>query len=99
MKILATADIHEDKQLVKRLVKKSADADVIVIAGDLTWAEQDLKGIIGPLKKYGKPIIIIPGNHETLASVDYLEKMYKPKVYSVHAQDIKIRDRGLIACG
>ncbi len=40
MKILATADIHEDTRLVERLVKKSKDADVIVIAGDLTWAEQ-----------------------------------------------------------
>jgi len=99
MKILATADIHEDMRLVERLVKKSKDADVIVIAGDLTWAEQGLKGIIGPLKKHGKPIIMIPGNHENLASVDFLEKLYKPGVYNLHARGMKIGDVCFIACG
>lgn len=99
MKILATADIHEDKDLISRLVKKSKKADVIVIAGDLTWAEQDLKGLIGPLKKHGKPILMIPGNHETLASVDYLEKLYKPRVYNLHARGIKIGNICFVACG
>jgi len=99
MRILATADIHEDKDLVKRLVRKSKDADVIVIAGDLTWAEENLKGIIGPLKKHGKPILMIPGNHETLASVDFLQELYKPQVYNIHARGIKIDDTCFIACG
>jgi hypothetical protein len=99
MKILATADIHGDKKLVDKLVKNSKGADVIVIAGDLTWAERDLRNIIGPLKKYGKPIIMIPGNHETLASVDFLESLYKPGVYNLHARGIKIGDTCFIACG
>ncbi|MFA5406352.1 MAG: metallophosphoesterase [Candidatus Nanoarchaeia archaeon] len=99
MKILATADIHGDKKLVDRLIKNSKDADVIVVAGDLTWAENDLRGIIGPLKKQGKPIIMIPGNHETLASVDFLENLYKPGVYNLHARGIKIGDTCFVACG
>lgn len=99
MKILATADIHGDLKLIDRLVKKSKDADVIVIAGDLTWAENDLRNIIGPLKKFGKPILMIPGNHETLASVDFLENLYKPGVYNIHARGIKIGDTCFIACG
>ncbi len=99
MKILATADIHGDLKLVDKLIKKSKDADVIVLAGDLTWAENDLKGIVGPLKKEGKPVILIPGNHETLASVDYLQELYKPGVYNLHARGLKIGDVGFIACG
>lgn len=99
MKILATADIHDDKKLVEKLIKESKKADVIVLAGDLTWAEESLKGIVGPLKKHGKPILMIPGNHETLASVDYLEKLYKPRVYNIHARGIKINDVCFIACG
>jgi len=99
MKILATADIHGDKKLVDRLVKNSKNADVIVVAGDITWAESDLKDIIGPLKKYGKPVIMIPGNHETLASVDFLEKLYQPGVYNLHARGIKINDTCFVACG
>ncbi len=99
MKILATADIHGDLKLIDKLVKNSKGADVIVIAGDLTWAEQDLKNIIGPLKKYDKPILMIPGNHETLASVDFLEKLYQPKVYNIHARSFKVGDTCFIACG
>jgi Icc-related predicted phosphoesterase len=72
---------------------------VIVVAGDITWAESDLKDIIGPLKKYGKPVIMIPGNHETLASVDFLEKLYQPGVYNLHARGIKINDTCFVACG
>ncbi len=99
MKILATADIHGDKKLVDKIVNNSENADVIIIAGDLTWAENDLKGIIGPLKKSGKPVIMIPGNHETLASIDYLEQVYKNGVYNLHGKSFKIGDTAFIACG
>ena len=58
MKILATADIHGDKKLVDKLVKNSKNADVIVIAGDLTWAEHDLKNIIGTMVTINKIIRI-----------------------------------------
>ena len=34
MKILATADIHKDEELIKKLAKKGKEADVIVLAGE-----------------------------------------------------------------
>ena len=42
---------------------------------------------------------MIPGNHETLATVDFLEKAYRPGVYNLHARAIKIGDVGFIAYG
>ncbi len=99
MKILATADIHNDENLIKSLSQKGKDADVIVLAGDLTVFEGNINNIVGPLKKANKPIIMIPGNHESPATVDFLERAYKPGVYNLHAKGIKIGDVGFIAYG
>lgn len=99
MKIFAVSDIHGDKKLVNKLVEQAKKSDIVVLAGDLTWAEQDLSGIIGPFKKTGKELLMIPGNHETMASVDFLEKQYSPQVYNVHARSFKKNDVGFFACG
>ncbi len=99
MKIFAVSDIHGDKRLVSKLVPKALESDIIVLAGDLTWAEADLTGIVGPFKATGKKILMIPGNHETLASVDFLEKQYKPGVYNLHAKSFKHNGVGFFACG
>jgi len=99
MKFFAASDIHGDKDLVSKLVKQSAKASLVVIAGDLTWAEADLSGIIGPFKAAGKKVIMIPGNHETDASVDFLQEMYKPGVYNLHGKSIIIEGVGFFGCG
>lgn len=99
MKLFAVSDIHGDKRLAKKLAMRAMEADLIILAGDLTWAEADLTGIIGPFKGTGKKLLMIPGNHETLASLDFLEKQYKPGVYNVHAKSFIAGNIGFFACG
>ena len=81
MKILAASDIHGDQQNIEELVKlaEKEKVDAIILAGDLTFGESSLVGIVGPFKKIGKPIMLIPGNHETPATVDFLCKKYAPQ--------------------
>ena len=78
IKILAVGDIHGDTGLVKRLAKKAEkeDVDLVILAGDLTFAERSIKNIIGPFAKAKKQVLLIPGNHESIATVDFLAEMY-----------------------
>ena len=65
MKILAFVDTHGSVAALKTVVKKAKKADIVVCAGDLSIFEQSLKEIISKLDEIGKPVLIIPGNHET----------------------------------
>jgi len=99
MKILAAGDIHGDVRLAEKLAEKAEKngVDLVVLCGDLTFAEQSVEGIIGPFKKKGKKVVIIPGNHETVATVDFLAHVYD--VTNLHGYSIKIGDVGLFGCG
>jgi len=65
MKILAFVDIHADMNIAKEIVKKSKDVDILVGAGDFSIFETDLTKILKELNKAKKPVLVIPGNHET----------------------------------
>ena len=77
-KILAIGDIHGDTGLVKKLVEKTKkeNIDFVIIAGDLTFAEISTKNLIGPFIKENKKVLLIPGNHESNATIDTLSEIY-----------------------
>lgn len=102
MKILAASDIHNDKKAIDNLVSKAEkeNVDLVLLCGDLTFAEADLTGIIGPFKKINKKVILIPGNHETFASVEFLAKQYAPGVYNLHGRSVLFYNEiGIFGCG
>ena len=67
MKLLAFTDIHADMNLLRKLVKRAQknDIDVVVCAGDFSIFENHAGAVLKEMNKMGKPIVIIPGNHET----------------------------------
>lgn len=101
MKILAASDIHADRNLISRLAKKAAKerVDVVILCGDLTIFESDLEGLIGPFRKGKRKVLIIPGNHESIATVDFLAKLYSPKTYNIHGYSIILDNVGFFGCG
>lgn len=101
MKILAASDIHGEIKNVEKIVEKAKkyDVDLILIGGDITHFETKLEGIIGELKKVGKPIIMVPGNEESIATIDFLVELYSPGVYNIHAYTIQFKDIGIVGIG
>ncbi len=99
MKILAAGDIHGDRSLAEKLAKQaeSEKVDLVILCGDLTQEEQSTEGIIGPFLKKGQRVVIIPGNHETFATADFLAELYGIK--NLHGCYLKYKDLGIFGCG
>ncbi len=99
-KILAIGDIHGDTGLVKRLAEKAKkeDVDLVILAGDLTFAEQSTKNLIGPFIKAKTQVLLIPGNHESIATANFLEEMY-PNTKNIHGYSLKKDGLGIFGAG
>ncbi|MBU0930220.1 MAG: metallophosphoesterase [Nanoarchaeota archaeon] len=99
MKIFAAGDIHGDTKLANELAKKASKekVDLVVLCGDLTMGEISTKGIIGPFVKNKLKVVLVPGNHETIATADFLAELYN--VTNLHGYYIKYKDIGLFGCG
>ncbi|MFH1787420.1 MAG: metallophosphoesterase [archaeon] len=99
-KILAIGDIHGDTGLVKKLAEKAKEqnVDLIILAGDLTFVEQSIKNLVGPFVKAKKQVLIIPGNHESNATIDFLSQMY-PKTKNIHGYSFKKGNLGIFGAG
>ncbi len=99
-KILAIGDIHGDTGLVKRLAEKAKKehVDLIILAGDFTFAEMSLKNIVGPFVKAKKQVLLIPGNHESVATADFLAEMYSP-TKNIHGYSFIKGDIGIFGAG
>src|SRR5512137_350211 len=96
MKILASGDIHSDMGLAERLAKKAEKekVDLVILCGDLTFHEQSTENIIGPFVKRKQKALLIPGNHETVATVDFLAELYGVK--NIHGYSVKYDNWGYL---
>ena len=99
-KILAAGDIHGDTRLTKKLAEKAKqeNVDLVILTGDLTFLENSTKNLISPFEKVGKKVLLIPGNHESIATVDFLTQIY-PNTQSIHGYSVKMGDVGIFGAG
>lgn len=65
MKLLAFSDLHRDLGQAAMLVEMSAEADVVIGAGDFASVHEGLEETIGALASIETPTILVPGNNET----------------------------------
>lgn len=65
MRLLAFSDVHRDLGRAASLVERSADADVVVGAGDFASVHEGLDETIEALAGIERPTVLVPGNNET----------------------------------
>jgi uncharacterized protein len=65
VKLLAFSDLHRDLGQAATPVEISADADVVIGAGDFASIHEGLNETIDALAAIEAPTIIVPGNNET----------------------------------
>ncbi len=65
MKLLAFSDLHRDLDQGRKLVEMSAEADVVIGAGDFASVHEGLEETIDALAAIETPTVLVPGNNET----------------------------------
>ena len=99
MKILASGDLHGDTRLAEQLAERAEKekVDLVILCGDLTNFEMSTEGLISPFKKRNQKVLLIPGNHETIATADFLAELYSVK--NIHGYSVKYGDVGIFGAG
>lgn len=92
MRILSAGDLHGDIGIVKKLADRAEkeNVDLVILAGDLTEGDEKTDNLIGPFLKKHKKVFIVPGNHESLATADFLAQFYGIK--NLHGYSVMIPD-------
>lgn len=98
MKILSAADFHGDKVLVEKLAQRAEDenVDLVILCGDLA-EDKSLDNIIKPFTEKQKKVLLISGNHESLATADFLASINDAK--HLHGYSVRYDDIGIFGCG
>jgi uncharacterized protein len=65
VKLLAFSDLHRDLSQAAELVEMSAEADVVIGAGDFASVHEGLGETIDALTAIETPTVLVPGNNET----------------------------------
>lgn len=97
-KLLAASDIHGNSRLAKALAEKAEKekVDLVILAGDITgWF--DTKNIIKPFKDKNQRVLLIPGNHDSFATTDFLAEIYGVK--NLHGYSVKYNNIGIFGAG
>jgi uncharacterized protein len=78
-RILAIGDIHADRGLARKISKlaEKEKVDLVIFAGDITFANNEMKDIIKPFQKIKKRVLLIPGNHEDISTIKELSQIYE----------------------
>lgn len=99
MKILAFGDLHGDSMLAEKLADRAdkESVDLVIVCGDVTQMDQDTAGLMGPFVKRNKKVLLIPGNHDSFATADFLAEFYGLK--NIHGYSVKYGDVGIFGAG
>jgi len=65
VRLLAFSDLHRDLDQAAELVAMSAEADVVIGAGDFASMHEGLGETIDALAAIETPTVLVPGNNET----------------------------------
>jgi len=69
VKLLAFSDLHRDEERALALVERSAEADVVVGAGDFASFRRGLAKTLDPLSAITTPTVLVCGNNERLPAL------------------------------
>jgi Icc-related predicted phosphoesterase len=97
LRIFAASDLHNDSSRARQLADQAAKegVDLILLGGDVV--EDDTpEGIVGHFAGKGKPVLMVPGNHDFTAT-PFLAERYGAK--NLHAYSLKVGDVGFFGCG
>ena len=96
MKILAFSDLHLARRAAAGLVSASAEADLVIGAGDFCNMRQGLDQAMDLLSGIAAPMVLVPGNAE---SADELRAAVSPGTTVLHGEAATVDGLRLFGLG
>ena len=96
MKIMAFSDLHLARSQAEKLVAASAQADLVIGAGDFCNMRQGLDEAMDLLDAITAPFVVVPGNAE---SDDELRTAARPGITVLHGTGTEIGGLHLFGLG
>jgi Icc-related predicted phosphoesterase len=90
VKLLAFSDLHRDLEQGARLVEMSAEADVVIGAGDFASMHEGLAETITALSGIATPTVLVPGNNETVDALRDAVRDEWPAATVLHGEGTSI---------
>lgn len=99
LKILAAGDIHGDISLAEKLAAKAKkeNVDLVILCGDITNFDSSTENLIRPFVERKEKLLIVPGNHESEATADFLAEFYDIK--NIHGKAVRYKQVGIFGGG
>jgi Icc-related predicted phosphoesterase len=89
MKLLAFSDLHRDINAARTIVDASANADVVIGAGDFATRSFGLHDTFDVLVHCQAPLILVHGNHDDAGELARLCQS-QPDIHYLHGQSANI---------
>jgi uncharacterized protein len=98
LRILAASDLHGDSRLSKKLAERAEkeNVDLVVLCGDLT-GHVESKDLIKPFRDKKQKVLLLPGNWDSFATVDFLAQLYGMK--NIHGYSAVYEGVGFFGAG
>ncbi|HTU14789.1 MAG TPA: metallophosphoesterase family protein [Solirubrobacterales bacterium] len=98
MRILAFSDLHCDLEQANRLTELSAEADVVIGAGDFASIHEGLEVTIGALAGITTPTVLVCGNNESLGDLQEAATAW-PAATVLHGNSTEIEGQTFFGLG
>jgi len=97
MRLLCLSDIHGEGAGLRDVLREAADADLVVLAGDLTHlgGHAEAEAILGPVLETGIPVVAVAGNMDREGVRQCLEE----KRLDIHARGVLVGQVGFQGLG
>ena len=96
MKILAFSDLHHSRRRAEVLVEASAEADLVIGAGDFCNMREGLPEAMNLLSGIAAPMVVVPGNAE---SADELQEAAHAGTTVLHGSGVEVGGLRLFGLG
>lgn len=98
LRILAAGDLHGDSKISENLSKKAekVNVDLIILSGDIT-SPIESENLLKPFKKRNQKVLLLPGNWDSFATIDFLAELYGMK--NIHGYSVKYKNVGIFGAG
>ncbi len=96
MKVLAVGDLEGDRTLAEALADQADEegVDAVVFCGDIVDDDDNPNGVLAAFRK---PVFVVPGNHDSPSTFDFLVQRYKVK--NLQGYGYRAGKFGFFGCG